>query len=176
MKVSPRAKTAALIGAGPIVLAAVALLSIRLSQRVVGRLPAEAHAILDRAEKFELLSIDPDVAHLKPYDPRARYHGWPILGSTHIDDEATRREIVHSLDLSIAKAYGPSARCFNPRHAVRAIDGSRTVDLLICFECRYLEIYVDDKQLPTEDIASGEQPYFDELLTKAKVPLPRPSH
>jgi hypothetical protein len=63
------------------------------------------------------------------------------------------------------------ALCFRPRHGVRAKSGGRAVELVICFECSWVKVYVDGKEVRDEATNVAPQKYLDELLTTAKVPL-----
>jgi hypothetical protein len=65
------------------------------------------------------------------------------------------------------------ARCFDPRHWIRATQGDKTVDIVFCFGCG--QIYFDHDAMKdeetTDSILSGMQPAFDEILKAAGVPL-----
>ncbi|MBN9122709.1 MAG: hypothetical protein J0I06_26790 [Planctomycetes bacterium] len=62
------------------------------------------------------------------------------------------------------------ARCFVPRHGVRAVHGGKTYDLVICFECGWVYVFVDGSDKPTRLMIS-ETPHkmLDKILTDAKV-------
>jgi hypothetical protein len=49
----------------------------------------------------------------------------------------------------------------------------KTVDVLICFECYWVYVYLDDKEEPADRIAitRDAQPLFDKVLRDAGIPL-----
>src|SRR5262249_25736189 len=107
------------------------------------RLSAETKAILEKAEHFELLSLDPAVEGVKGEEG---FHGWKILGKTAVKDAAVRKQIVTALDKGIAESDGNGAKCFDPRHGIRAQHDGKTVDLVICFECGWIYVFHGDKE------------------------------
>lgn len=138
------------------------------------RIPVRARTMLDRPEKFELLSLDPKPPKEKPEDD---FHGWVVLGKTEISQPATRRKVVNALKQSAEEADGTFAGCFNPRHGIRVKHAGKSVDFVICFECRMTLIYFDGE---SEDKETGfqttrtAQPEFDDVFRAAKVPLAEP--
>src|SRR5205814_561732 len=59
------------------------------------KLPAEVQAILDKADKFELLSLDPTPEEQEPKDA---FHGYKVLGRTALKDADVRKKIVAALN------------------------------------------------------------------------------
>jgi hypothetical protein len=64
--------------------------------------------------------------------------------------------------------------CWMPRHVLRVTKGGRTIDLVICFECRRYGVRSDDS--PDRGSSGGRvspdgQPTLDRILTAAGVPL-----
>ena len=68
---------------------------------------------------------------------------------------------------------GEAAACFNPRHGIRVKSGDKTVDLVICFECLQVKSFAGDKDGPSYLTTRSPQPTLDQVLTDAKVPLPK---
>lgn len=137
--------------------------------------------ILLAADEIELLSLDPSAKHpllsneenrRKAKEAKQKIRDWPVLGSTKISDKAVQKKLVEELEKSIA-ACTPlhMALCFQPRHALRAMAGGKTVELLICFECWRVHPYHDG--MPTGGVATNDSPkvLFNDLLKAAKVPL-----
>jgi hypothetical protein len=132
---------------------------------------------MGQAEIFELLSIDPSEINSQQQPPELEvFHRYRVLGKTTIGDQAMRQVLISALNRSIAKSLGGGMHCFNPRHAIHAVHGRKSIDVLICFECGYLAIQIDADRLPMETIARGEQPVFDGMLTAANVPLAPVDH
>lgn len=156
-------------------MAAAALTAVACSALGDGRkneLPSEARTVLEKAEQFELISLNPrresDDKDKKAAD---KFHGWMILGQTALKDAETRKKVLASLSKGIEENDGSVAACFNPRHGLRATHGKKTVELVICFECFQIEVYVDGKK--TSVLTSeSPQPVLDKILSEAKVPLP----
>jgi len=136
------------------------------------QLPDKAKAILDRAEQLELFSLDPELDRKAGKDG---FHGWKVLGQTVVKDAPARKQVVGSLYNGIAENTGNGAKCFDPRHGVRATVEGKTVDLVICFECSWVYVYYDregDRQGVA--ITTGKpQAVFDKVLKDAGVPLPK---
>ncbi len=105
------------------------------------RLPPDASAVLDEAESVELLSIDP---RDRPGKADDSFHGWKVLGRTYAPDASGRRAILASVKQAIGETDGVSG-CFEPRHGLRATKGGRSVDLVICFSCRWIEVRSEGK-------------------------------
>ena len=99
------------------------------------RLPAEVIEILDKGDSFFLLSLDPFAGTSASQDI---FHDHAVLGRVQIRDAVQRRELLQALYGGIANAEDKIAKCWSPRHGIRAALGSKTVDLVICFECLHL--------------------------------------
>ena len=169
MKTSRKFILALITGAAPIMGIAIGLI---VYWRIQSRLPHEIESILDRAESLELLSIDPTFLNLKEQPPGVEvFHHYRVLGKTTIVDGTAKRDLIAALNRSIAESLGRGMKCFNPRHAIRAVYNGQTADLLICFQCENLEIHLNGTQLPMKEISRAEQPVFDHVLTGANIAL-----
>src|SRR5262245_58262476 len=83
-------------------------------------LSEDVHTVLNHAEYFELLTLDPTKGPRKRGKAKT-FHGWPILGLTVLTDEAARHELVAALNQGLADWSGEMADCeFEPHHAFRA--------------------------------------------------------
>jgi hypothetical protein len=149
--------------------------------QVVIKLTGVTREMLEKAEKFELLSLDPSPSKEKP---KEQFHGKKVLGVTVIKDAKTRKQLIETLKKGIeenARLNPPGvpkdamvlANCFEPRHGIRLTDKDKTVDLVICFHCLQIQVYVDGFRLqgglmPT---TKAQQGVFDKVLQAAKVPL-----
>ncbi len=96
---------------------------------------------LDEAESIELISLDP---RERAATPAETFHGWKVLGRAVLRDVADLRTIVTSLKRGIREADKVSG-CFEPRHGLRAKKGDRSVDLVICFSCGWIEVHSEGK-------------------------------
>jgi hypothetical protein len=93
------------------------------------------------------------------------FHGYPILDRVVLRGEE-KAKLLGKLYTSIAEDAEP-ARCFIPRHGIRAVKGDRSVDLVICFECQQVDSYVDGNR-GGSTISKSSQPYFDEVMKRQK--------
>jgi hypothetical protein len=141
-------------------------------------LPVEVEALMENADEFTLFSLD---AHdfNDPNDPKT-IQGHAILGQLDIKSFDTRTNLIAALNEGIRADYQPHILwgvsavpgCFNPRHAIRAKKGNKTVQLLICFECEQIKITSNYGTnwyfLTSHDPAT----VFNGILKDAGVPLP----
>jgi hypothetical protein len=142
---------------------------VALPARADNQLPADAETILDKASELELYSLDPKERDKKPKDG---FHGWKVLGKTTLKKKEDREKVVKAIRKGIADSDGSVAGCFNPRHGLKAKAGGKTVELVICYECHSLEVYVDGKRSVVLTARSG-QPGLDKVLQAAGVKLPK---
>lgn len=94
-----------------------------------------------------------------------------MLGRTTLA-AAEGRQLVARLKESLWEPGGQSPACFNPRHAIRAALGGRTVELVICFECVKTRVFLDGIE-DREWMPHGREPepFFNAALKAAGVPL-----
>lgn len=130
------------------------------------RLPPAASNLLDEAGAIELISLDP---RERPAGPGGSFHGWKVLGRAAIRDAAERRAIVASLGRAIGSA-AEVAGCFEPRHGLRATRGTQSLDLVICFSCRWVEAHFEGRTSSVR-IADSPKSAFNKALREAGVKL-----
>lgn len=151
----------------------VVLLHLSNDRRLRAALPIEDQQVLDKGQKFILYSLHPRPMEVDPQELKTKpvFHGYMVLGQTQVTAANTRKRLLDAL-YDVVGAGVPNM-CFNPRHGIRAIRGNKTVDLVICFECKQVEIYDEGGKRATT-VAGSPLPVFDKVLTKAKVPLAGP--
>ncbi len=134
--------------------------------KVPNKLPDAVNTALEKAGELEVYSLDGET---KMKDKDA-WHGSKVLGKTTV-----KKEDATKLAAAVAKGVTEGdrgARCFIPRHGVRAVYDGKTYDLVICFECGWVYVYVDQSDKPTVlMISSSPHKMIDKILTDAKVPL-----
>ena len=54
-----------------------------------------------------------------------------------------QKQLLDALYKGIADSDGNGAKCFDPRHGIRASVDGKTVDLVICFECSWVYVFYD---------------------------------
>lgn len=127
---------------------------------------------LDSPEQLTLFSIDGrDEERRGVVQAEEIFHGYPVLGKVEIIDPDDRKTLIGALRDGIARRPKEGAKCFWPRHAIRAVEKGRTVEYVICFECERFEEFLGDKKLRHESISRDVQPAFDKPLREAGVPI-----
>ena len=94
------------------------------------------------------------------------------LGETEITDPAEQKALLSALIEGIKKNDGSAFACFIPRHSLHIDEGTRSVDLLICFECEKIlpeGLNVDYTVL----VSRAPEPVFDAALKRHGVPKPQ---
>jgi hypothetical protein len=130
-------------------------------------IPGSAKAALEKADQFELLSVD-------PAQNKGNFHGFRVLGRTQVKDADTRKKLVAAFEKGVEENDGGAGMCFNPRHGIRVTYKSKVVEFVICFQCSHVDVYGDEKR--DHFLTTGSpQPVFDQVLREAGVPLPEPA-
>ena len=86
-----------------------------------------------------------------------------VLPGRLITDGELRGRIVKSIYAGIGDPKARPNKCFDPHHAVRAVRGNQSVDLIICFECDWVYVFNNGKRTMLA-ISSAPQPTLDRLL------------
>jgi hypothetical protein len=133
----------------------------------------KAMAIIQKADQIEFYSIEPFPDEKAPRDKLLR--GYVVLGKTVIKDAKARKAFVEEFDEAAGR--GRMAKCFDPRHGIRATHDGKSMDVLICFHCGYVNLYEGkgNEPIASFSIAAGAQPAFDKILKDGKVPLAKPA-
>lgn len=130
-------------------------------------LPRSVAAILNNPDRFELLSIRSDGMERPSRDGPPRY---AVLGRLDVTDSGTRGELVAALKQSLAEGVG-AAMCFRPRHVIRASKGQETAELVFCFECCQVEVYLDGSRRKDLICNHVQRDVFNRTLRSAGVPV-----
>lgn len=151
----------------PIFLAAsTVLLGCSGEPRTAGP-PAQLLERVGRGE-FILYRLNGDHYPSEPIpDGADLLHGWEILQTCSIASAGDRAQLIQALEAGQADARRnpkPSVDCFNPRHAIRTIDGETTTDQLICFECRNIMVWTNGEMTGGSATSAGPQAVFDSFL------------
>jgi hypothetical protein len=122
-------------------------------------------------EKLTLYSIDGTaIGPNAKKDAEEYFHDFPVLGKVKINEPEKRKEIISALKRGIARSDGMAAKCFWPRHGIRAVQDGKTIDYVICFECYQLEAYLDSE---TKGLTTTREPQkvFNRHLREAGIPM-----
>ncbi len=113
------------------------------NRRVYTALSAETIKVLENGEQFTFYSLIPTIDSMEYVEKGSKkktiFHDFAIRGQSQIKQPEARRAILDALYTGLGK--GELTSCFNPRHGIRVVQGNKTVDLVICFECQHLYIH-----------------------------------
>ena len=148
--------------------ACTVLLGCSRESRTAGP-PAQLLERVGRGE-FILYRLNGDRYPSEPIPEGAELlHGWEILQTCSIASAGDRTQLIQALEAGQADARRspePSVDCFNPRHAIRTIDGETTTDRLICFECRNIMVWTNGEMTGGSSTSASPQAVFDSFLEK----------
>jgi len=96
------------------------------------------------SQRMELFALHPFPHELTdPTPPADDFHGYRILGRAAVADLAERNTLVALVRRGVEASDGSVAACFNPRHGLSITKDGHVTDLVICFECLSMNVYVD---------------------------------
>ena len=128
---------------------------------------------LDSVESLTLYSIDGTEASMGQESAAGEtFRGYPLLGQIDITASQSRQEIADAINSSISQSDGLVAACFWPRHALRVRAQGQTIDYVVCFQCRQLEVY-EGKSRTMIPIETTAEPVLNRWLEQAGIPLAR---
>lgn len=127
--------------------------------------------ILVTADTLTMYSIDgrrdPDPT---PEPGVEKLHGYRVFGKVRLDAD-DRRAVAAAVRAAVADPTARVAACFWPRHAVRAELPAGPVDVLVCFPCGGYEVRGLGPTGGSRPFGVQGKPLFNDLLTRAGVPL-----
>jgi hypothetical protein len=128
--------------------------------------------VLSPDEKMTLYSLDPSsMEGSMRWDGKKHsgetFHGYVVFGKLEIVDAAKRKEIAHAMNTGVAKGDA-MAKCFEPRHGIRATKGDVVRDFVVCFECAQFVVHQGETS-ERKAISRDPQPVLNNLLKKAGV-------
>jgi hypothetical protein len=116
---------------------------------------------------YSIDGVDESTVHPVPKTDE-KFYSYPVLGKLTVDAE-TRDAIVRELDRSTRNA-AQGKRCFWPRHALRAANGDKVIDYVICFECHSIWVFDGDKWIAF-GTDSEPQELLNRLLAAKEIPV-----
>jgi hypothetical protein len=129
-------------------------------------LPGEIEPHLRSAEHIELLSLDPFVQDQTP----AGFHRFKVLGFVRL---AAGEPVGFIVDQVLQGVHPwPGWRCvFVPRHGLRARQDTRSLDLVICFECGELHVHRSWADMQRVGMSRQAKELLNGVLVQAGVTL-----
>jgi hypothetical protein len=147
----------------------IALAALRLFRSVDLRFTAAAVEKLgDAPSKVVLYSLDPIRLHGQPRSAEL-FHDFDVLGHAEITDRNEQQALFRELAWGVRENGGDVFACFNPRHALHVEQSGRSIDLVICFQCRSVSAY----GFQQKNFLTGASPQntFDASLRRHHLPL-----
>ena len=89
--------------------------------------PADSRQVFENSDSLTLYSIES-----MPDGRVNSFHGYPIVGETLITEPKEKSDLIAHFYNGMQGEIMHAA-CFNPHHAIRAIKGDKTLDLVIFF-------------------------------------------
>ena len=132
-------------------------------------IPAEARAVLESADELVLYALHPHDT-VTGDERTLNLQRFVALGRAKVTGDA-HRDVLKEIFRGVGDWDGMMAHCFMPRHGVRATKGDTTVDVVVCFECRQVYVYVDDRRLDTIGISNGVEPAVSKLFEAAGLEI-----
>ncbi|MCS6865371.1 MAG: hypothetical protein RMJ56_00950 [Gemmataceae bacterium] len=132
------------------------------------KLPDDIAKALEKADEITIYSLNGELSH------KDGWHGAKVLGQTTLTQAKDRKTVVAAIKKGIEEG-SRGARCFIPRHGLRAKYQGSTYDFLICFECRWVYIYTNAADKPLVLLISeAPEKTFNKILIAAKIELAKP--
>ena len=110
--------------------------------------PGHAHEILSAATSMEIISLYPYEHDLEAQGltDAPMFHSYAELGRATLTDTAKIQAVVAAVYQGIEDSDGTIAACFSPRHGIHAEVDGKPVDLVICYHCLSMHIYVEGER------------------------------
>jgi hypothetical protein len=93
-----------------------------------------------------------------------------VLGAA-VASRTLREEITTSVARGVEENRGLVANCFIPRHGIRAVGHADNCDLVICFECFQLQVFLTGAKPEWLLISASPKGMLDRFLSGRGVPL-----
>ena len=135
------------------------------------QIPADARTILEKADSFELLSLEPTTPKESPAES---FHGWKVLGKKRVDKADVQKMLVEAFEKGVEEYEGEGARCFNPRHGLKVRHAGQGADFVICFECDRVRAYVEGQNEHEFLVSRSPTDLFNKVLKDRGLRLPAP--
>jgi hypothetical protein len=126
----------------------------------------------DQPDRLLLYSIDGrEGTKVNDRNTEGSFYGYPVLGKVEITDATTRKQLLDAIKDAIRRRPEMAAKCYWPRHGMRASINGKTVDYVICFECFRYEEFVDGVSIKRSVLNSDVEPIFSKPLVDAGIPI-----
>jgi hypothetical protein len=136
----------------------------RAREHLVGQMRSS----LEGVTSIELLSLDPFPG---PTKSQGTFHGWRVLGRTNVPVSHVQA-VLASVSSDFQADPSIPACEIQPRHGLR-LRGAHSVDLVICYWCRWADAYVGDSEVGAGSfrVRGATEESLNELLARAGIGL-----
>ncbi|MGE0706469.1 MAG: hypothetical protein AB7N76_15460 [Planctomycetota bacterium] len=122
--------------------------------------PPAVREVLEAPERCELLALVCEREAMP--DEQVLGREWPIVARAALSPAKARRAVAGIFqDVLDGSAM---AMCFEPHHGLIARKGRHEVQLVICYTCLQVYVYLDGEQLGGGAMATASRPLLEELL------------
>jgi hypothetical protein len=132
------------------------------------KVPSGLKAMLEKADRFELLSLNAERDTSKD-----AFHGWKVVGTSVVKDQDVRRKLIAAFEKGVAESKGGPAFCFDPHHGIRVTRDGKTADFVVCFDCFQVRAHVGDVLEANLIITNSPRPVFDSVLDAGNASGPK---
>jgi hypothetical protein len=132
--------------------------------RAVKKRIAAVQSLVEKADRVEVLQLNPRPVEASKQPAQAAFHGYAILRQVRVEKAEQRKELAAFLGKALTWNHFLQALCFNPRHGLRAVQGQHAVDLVICFECNRVKVYDEKGLQSTITVYARKQAIFEAVL------------
>lgn len=103
----------------------------------------EVRALLRDSDQMEIYALRSEGEPSEPGE--TPYLESAIVQRADVPDPDQRQRILDVVASGL-KSSNEAMACFNPHHGIHMVRHDRTIDLVICFECESVHVYIDGKQ------------------------------
>ncbi len=131
--------------------------------------PLDLRDLLQNSDSCTLLSLDPKADPAKPTS-KNKFYETPILGEAIISDANEKTALAENLFPWKDSEINPD-HTHTPHYGIRAVRGSRKLDVSICFACQDVIFVLDGQVYEHQRISFDAKRLFNQILQQHHVAL-----
>jgi hypothetical protein len=137
----------------------------------VHTLPASIDRVFAAAPELELLALDPWSEDAGRRVEDSVFHDFTVLRRRAVSAPDTRQEVLDVVRRGVREHPEFAAHCFTPRHGLRARADGHVADLVICYECTQMRLYLDGRRQRDLLIGDMAEPDLTALYEAHGLPI-----
>jgi hypothetical protein len=128
-----------------------------------------AYRLLVEARAVDLIALDPNST---PSNNSERFHDyrWRALGRATIRDTSEIKALAEAFRGGCREG-GDWFACFEPRHAIHFNNAGHEVELVVCFECTQVWLFLDSSAQQEHTISKSARETFDRVFKTAGLEI-----